>query len=82
MEEVKQTVILKGEVGETPIHGIRCETQDFETVAKFLKTAKRSWSYLMNVLAREIRQNHWINIDSVLKKVLIEEKKEERIFDV
>jgi len=83
MDEVNQEVAsIKGEVGETPTRSIRCADQDFETVAKFLKTSGRKWSFLINVIAKEIRQKGWIELHSVLKKVLLEEKKEERAVNV
>ena len=81
--EVNQEVAtIKGEVGNT--RSIRASDEDYKTVAQFLKTSGRSWSFLINVLAREIRQKGWIELHSVLKRVLLEEsetKEPDRVVD-
>jgi len=50
----------------TPSHGIRIDNKDYETVAKFLKKAGRTWNWLFKVLANQIRQRESLNIDLLL----------------
>ena len=85
MREInEQVATVKGEVRDNNTRSIRCSDEDYETVAKFLKTSGRNWSFLINVLAREIRQKGWIELHSVLKRVLLEEsetKEPDRVVD-
>jgi len=56
----------KSKKNYNPTHGIRINNKDYETVAKFLKKANRTWSWLFKVLANQIKQRQSINIDLLL----------------
>lgn len=50
----------------SPNHGIRVDDRDYRIIAKFLKRANRSWSWLFKTIANQIRQSQSINVNLLL----------------